>query len=111
MNLTFNLHDYQRLEMARLFWNGRARQALLDTWLDPRHPGRERFLVQRDLIIGLLEADDPQAFAETLRDQGHSLRTLIRDIPVIFPDWFREARIRHGLSRLPVSPSPRYQAV
>lgn len=97
MNLRWNLEDLSRLYISRLFWQGKSRPAVLEVWLDSRHPGRERFLAQREMIEGLLEAEDPEAYAETFKEKGHSLRTMIREIPVLFPDWFREARIRLGL--------------
>jgi hypothetical protein len=80
--------------MMRLFWRGKYRPAMLAVWLDPRHPGRERFLEQRELIEAFLDSDDPEAFALERTHDGHSLRTLIREIPVLFPDWFREERNR-----------------
>jgi len=100
MNLKWNIKDLSRLEIARKFWNGRSRDALLDVWMDETHPGRERFIENRDIIVGLLESKDPERYAKDLRSEGHSLRTLIREIPVIFPKEFKQARIKRGL-RLP----------
>lgn len=95
--MTYNIEDHSRLEYARVFWRGKYREALLASWLRPDHPCRGSFLENRVRVEGLLDCEDPHAYAAALRHDGWSLRTLIRLIPPIFPDWFREERIRRGL--------------
>jgi hypothetical protein len=94
--MIFNMEDYARLEYARLWWNGRYRAALLRVWLNDLHPGKGRFLSRRELIVGLLESDNPEQYVRDCAP-GYSLRTLIREIPVIFPDWLKQAREDLGL--------------
>lgn len=95
--MTYNIEDFSRLDYSRVFWRGKYREALLASWLRPEHPYRRSFIEHRVLVEGLLECEDPEAYAATLARDGWSLRTLIRLIPPIFPDWFREERRRCGL--------------
>lgn len=60
-------------------------------WTDPRHPGAERFISRyRPLVERVLEStesDDLVLDAE-LRKEGHSLRTIVREIPPVFGSFF-----------------------
>ncbi len=54
-------------------------------WLNPEHPCSERFLGKRALVERILESPllDEQLDRQ-LHFEGHSLRSLIREIPTIF---------------------------
>lgn len=84
--------DWARLQYGRLLWrSARTRERLLAHWSDPRHPYAERFLARyRPLVERLLvseEADNERLDAE-LRAEGHSLRTIMREIPPVFGDFY-----------------------
>jgi hypothetical protein len=86
-----NPDDLARLEYGRMLWrNPRNQKALLAHWLDPRHPYRERFCERRPLIERVLAADPAadDALESELRQCGHSLRTLMREIPPVFGQFF-----------------------
>ncbi len=67
------------------------RERLLRHWTDSRHPYAGRFceryrpLVER--VLSASEADDAQLDAE-LKREGHSLRTVVREIPPVFGAFF-----------------------
>lgn len=84
--------DWARLEYGRLLWNRpQTRLRLIAQWTDPRHPYSGRFLkLYRPLVERLLqstEADNERIDAE-LRGEGHSLRTIMREIPPVFGDFY-----------------------
>jgi len=84
--------DWARLQYGRLLWKRPATKVrLLAHWSDPRHPYSERFLNRyRPLVERLLEsteADNDRLDAE-LRTEGHSLRTIMREIPPVFGDFY-----------------------
>lgn len=84
--------DWSRLQYGRILWkNPTARLRLLNHWTDERHPYRERFLNQyRALVERVLTADpecDEQLDAE-LQEEGHSLRTIVREIPPVFGSFW-----------------------
>ena len=84
--------DWARLQYGRLLWKRpAARERLLRHWNDPRHPYRDRFRDRyQDLVIELLEssADDDEALDCRLKDRGHSLRSLVREIPPVFGSFY-----------------------
>jgi hypothetical protein len=84
--------DHARLEYGRMLWKvPRLRERLLRHWTDERHPYRERFLAKwRPLVEKVLEADpaaDEQLDLE-LRASGHSLRSVMREIPPVFGGFY-----------------------
>jgi len=85
-------HDQARLEYTRLLWRRpRCRDRLLKHWTDPRHPYAQRFLAEyrpwvERLLASSAEMDD-QLDAE-LRQHGHSLRTIVREIPPVFGSFY-----------------------
>jgi hypothetical protein len=84
--------DWGRLQYGRLLWANRStRLRLLSHWSDPRHPYCERFATRyRCLVERVLEGDpqqDAQLDAE-LRAEGSSLRTVIREIPPVFGEFY-----------------------
>jgi hypothetical protein len=83
------LEDEARLQYSRILWkNPRTRRRLLYVWEHSEHPHRERFEENRELIVGLLEKSDPQAYVDSLAPKKWSLRTLTREIPcVIWKLW------------------------
>jgi hypothetical protein len=86
--------DVARLEYGRRLWRQpEMRRRLLAHWLDERHPHRERFLEQRELIESVLASEDsvPEVDAR-LRECGTSLRCVAREIPAVFGQWFAEER-------------------
>ena len=85
-----NYDDLARFEYGRLLWkNPQFRQRLINHWLDPRHPYRERFLEQCELIELVLTAtEDDTALDARLRSRGTSLRAIIREIPPVFGSFW-----------------------
>ena len=85
-------HDQVRLEYGRLLWRRpRARERLLRHWLDERHPYRDRFLEKwQPLVERLLESgpEDDDAMDAEFRQQGQSLRTVVREIPPVFGSFY-----------------------
>ncbi len=87
------LADATHLQYSRILWkNPRTRRRLLYVWEHPDHPHRERFAENRQLVVGLLECADPQAYVDALAPKKWSLRTLTREIPcVIWELWDESA--------------------
>ena len=83
--------DVARFEYGRRLWRQPAmRQRLLALWLDERHPHRERFLAQRDLVEDILSTDEsPASLDRRLRKQGISLRAAAREIAPVFGSFFK----------------------
>ncbi len=77
--------DWARLQYGRMLWkNPETRQRLLRHWTDMRHPYRERFLGRyRPWVEMLLESEpgNDEALDARLQEEGHSLHTLMREIP------------------------------
>ena len=97
--------DVARFEYGRRLWRlPEMRRRLLAHWLDERHPHRERFLEQRELIESVLSSEEPvPALDARLRQSGTSLRCMAREIPVVFGEWFAEQEAAsHGISKLTV---------
>lgn len=86
------IHDQTRLEYTRLLWKRpHVRKRLLAHWADPRHPYAERFSGQyMPHVVKLLEASpaDDHAFDKVLREQGLSLRVIVREIPPVFGSFY-----------------------
>jgi hypothetical protein len=94
-----NLEDEARLQYSRILWrNPRTRRRLLYVWDHPEHPHRERFHENRDVVVGLLEDSDPEAYVEGL-PRKWSLRTLTREIPCVIWDLWDESKEAAVLSR------------
>ena len=85
--------DVARFEYGRRLWRlPEMRRRLVAHWLDQRHPHRERFLHQRDLIEAVLGSEETApALDAKLRGQGTTLRCVAREIPVVFGMWFGQA--------------------
>ena len=85
-------HDQARLEYARLLWKRPAARArLLRHWTDPRHPYAERFAREyRPLVERVLTAtaEEDDALDGELRQQGQSLRSVVREIPPVFGSFY-----------------------
>ncbi len=81
-----NYQDIARLEYGRLLWKSTtARKRLLAHWEHPDHPHAERFLIKRPLVERVLEATEPDNELDAmLRAEGHSLRSVMREIPPVF---------------------------
>jgi len=71
-----NYDDIARFEYGRRMWRlPDMRARFLRHWTDERHPYRERFLRQRDLIEEVLgSAESPEELDRRLRERGTSLR-------------------------------------
>jgi len=84
--------DVARFEYGRSLWRlPEMRRRLLAHWLDERHPHRERFLEQRGLIESVLASEESvPALDARLRQNGASLRSVAREIPVVCGQWFCE---------------------
>jgi len=84
--------DWARLQYGRLLWKrARTRDRLLAHWSDPRHPYSERFLTRyRPFVERLLTSEDSdnERLDAELRAEGHSLRTIMREIPPVFGDFY-----------------------
>jgi len=88
-----NLDDEARLQYSRILWkNPRTRRRLLYVWEHPDHPHRERFGENRQLVVGLLEGPDPQAYIDSLVPKKWSLRTLTREIPCVIWEFWDESK-------------------
>ena len=86
------LHDQARLEYGRLLWKRPdTRARLMRHWTDPRHPYADRFQEKyRAYVERLLcstEAED-DAIDEELRQEGLSLRVVVREIPPVFGSFY-----------------------
>lgn len=84
--------DWARLQYGRMFWKIPAmRERLLNHWCDPRHPYSDRFQVKyRPLVERLLTSskDANETIDAEFRKEGHSLRTIMREIPPVFGSFF-----------------------
>jgi hypothetical protein len=78
--------DLGRLEYGRLLWrNPATRKRLLNHWTSPSHPHHARFAEKRALVeMALAPATDDSSLDAALRTEGHSLRTVAREIPPVF---------------------------
>jgi hypothetical protein len=85
-----NYDDIARFDYGRLLWRSpRMRARLLNHWTDKRHPYRERFARQRQLIEEvLISTEGAEELDHLLRAQGTSLRCLAREIPPVFGSFF-----------------------
>jgi hypothetical protein len=81
-----NYQDMARLEYGRLLWkSSSSRSRLLDHWVNSDHPYADRFRSRRSLIERVLESTiSDEQLDEQLRTEGHSLRTVMREIPPVF---------------------------
>jgi hypothetical protein len=80
-----NYQDIARLEYGRLLWNSASRSRLLAHWLNPEHPYAERFRGKQALVERILESSLPdEQLNQQLQAEGHSLRSLMREIPPVF---------------------------
>lgn len=80
-----NYQDIARLEYGRLLWNSASRSRLLAHWLNPERPYAERFRSKRSLVQRILESSLPDdQLDRQLQGEGHSLRSLMREIPPVF---------------------------
>ena len=81
-----NYQDIARLEYGRMLWRSApTRLRLLAHWVNPEHPYAERFLSKRFLVERILESTLPNdQLDRQLQAEGHSLRTLMREIPPVF---------------------------
>jgi hypothetical protein len=84
---SLSLEDAARLQYSRILWKGeRTRRRLLSVWEHEEHPHRDRFQEHRQLVVGFLECEDPQAYVDALPKKTWSLRTLTREIPCVIWD-------------------------
>jgi len=83
--------DVARFEYGRRMWRlPEMRRRLLSHWLDPRHPYKDRFGEQRDLIEEVLSSSaNIEALDSELRQRGASLRRVAREIPPIFGSFWK----------------------
>jgi len=66
------------------------RGRLLAHWTDERHPHRNRFLKQQELVEEILSSEGPvQELDRRLRARGTSLRCAAREIPPVFGSFFK----------------------
>ena len=85
-----NYDDIARFEYGRRMWRlPEMRARLLRHWTDERHPYKERFLEQREMIEGVLcSTETEQELDQKLRERGTSLRCVAREIPPVFGSFF-----------------------
>jgi hypothetical protein len=85
-----NYQDIARFEYGRRLWrHPEMRARLTNHWLDERHPYRERFLKQRQLIEKVLDSQQSsQELQRSLLDRGTTLRCMAREIPPVFGSFF-----------------------
>lgn len=89
-----NYDDIARFEYGRMLWKlPDMRARFLKHWTDDRHPYKERFLKQRELIEDVMCSTESEEELDTrLRSKGTSLRCMTREIPPVFGSFFREQR-------------------
>ena len=84
--------DWARLQYGRMLWRrAETRARLLKHWMDPRHPYSDRFIGKyRTWVEMVLEADpeEDEALDRQLQEAGQSLRTIMREIPPVFGDFY-----------------------
>jgi|SRR5205809_7141557 len=85
-----NWDEVARFVYARRMWRlPQMRSRLLAHWLDERHPHRERFQAQRELIEEVLESElRSEELDVVLRQRGASLRCIAREVPSVFGSFF-----------------------
>jgi hypothetical protein len=85
-----NYDDEARFEYGRRMWRlPDMRARLLGHWTDERHPYRDRFLRQRELVEEVLcSTESPEELDRRLRERGTSLRCMAREIPPVFGSFF-----------------------
>lgn len=85
-----NYEDISRFDYGRLLWrHADMRSRFLKHWMDPRHPHKERFERQRELIEEVLGSkESPEDLDRRLRERGTSLRCVAREIPPVFGSFF-----------------------
>src|SRR3954463_5745403 len=85
-----NYDDIARFEYGRMLWRlPEMRARFLSHWMDERHPYRERFIRQREMIEEVLGlAESPEELDCRLRERGSSLRCMAREIPPVFGSFF-----------------------
>jgi len=85
-----NYDDIARFEYGRRMWRlPDMRQRLLAPWCDERHPYRERFVEQRQVVEEVLSsAESEQELNRLLLSRGTTLRCVARDIPPVFGSFF-----------------------
>jgi hypothetical protein len=88
-----NYDDIARFEYGRMLWkHPDMRARFTEHWLDERHPYRERFIEQRQLIEEILGSkESPEELNKTLLKRGTSLRCVVREIPPVFGSFFAES--------------------
>ena len=86
-----NYQDIARFEYGRRMWRlPDMRARLVAHWTDLRHPYRHRFADRRRAIEEMLSCEASAAELDRqLREQGSSLRCLVREIPPVFGAFFR----------------------
>jgi len=85
-----NYNGIARFDYGRLLWRSpQMRSRLLRHWRDARHPYRERFELQREVIEAVLSSTEPaEELDRRLRAQSTSLRCVAREIPPVFGSFF-----------------------
>jgi hypothetical protein len=85
-----NYDDIAHFQYGRMLWRlPDMRARFLRHWTDERHPYRERFLEQRQLIEEVLNSNEaPEQLDQRLRARGTSLRCMAREIPPVFGSFF-----------------------
>jgi hypothetical protein len=85
-----NYDDIARFQYGRMLWRlPDMRARLLRHWTDDRHPYKDRFLRQRDLIEEVLCSKESEEELDLrLRSRGTSLRCMTREIPPVFGSFF-----------------------
>ena len=81
--------DLARLEYGRILWaNPDSRRRLIRHWTSPSHPHHERFAEHRALVEEVLSPKlDDDSLNKALQARGHSLRTVVREIPPVIGDF------------------------
>lgn len=84
--------DEARLEYGRLLWRTpRVRERLLRHWQDERHPWSQRFMEKWkpwvEKVLSASATDDEQ-LDSTLRQEGLSLRVIVKEIPPVFGSFY-----------------------
>lgn len=76
--------EVAKVQYTRLLWkNLRAREVLVEHWLSPDHPYRERFVKHRKLIERLLDANGEaeEQLDEEFRADGSCFNQVAKEVP------------------------------
>lgn len=90
-----NYDDIARFEYGQRLWRDPAsRLRFLAHWSDTRHPYRDRFQENRELVEHVLSsAKSAEELDAELRQRDTSLRCVVREIPPVFGSFWADSKV------------------